>query len=712
MIELSAAQEAIVLAIERGENVIVSSTAGTGKSTVSMEAARRMPDKRFLLVTYNRHLKQEMIGKCADIKNIAVMNHHGIAVRYYDSSAHKDEVIDSVLDNHTRLSQVVFPAYDVVIIDECQDLNKTYYRLARDYMRRLPRAQIVFIGDAKQTLYQFSGADDRYLTLAAQIWPERVFTVLDLPESRRITHNIAQFLNINLFGYQHITSKKSGPRVEVLVAPMAMAHKRVMAMIQREMGVIIPEEIFVLAPSVRGKTRSILEMANYCTDQKVPIYISKNESEDLKENVTAGKVVFTTFHQSKGRERDVVVVYGMNHGYFQYYNRDIPESHWNRCPNTYYVACTRAKRLLIVVQDSLQGAVEFQKTLVNDHHVNVSGKYGKSTSNAVVLQHKAWSVTRLIKFIKPAQLVELRELCAVLFDTRCAAGRAVDINHTVPGVVAGTVEEVSDINGTAISALWEHKRQKQCTVLDWVRTRNIKTFHKSVQPLVGEMIARNTVDEISLCMAVTAYYAACDDLLYRVAQISNYTWLDHEVAEECMVYLDKYISRKAQFEIPCERVYTSKLITVPVVGRLDIMDRGFVWEIKCTSELTFEHRLQLVMYAWIMNGAENTTANDRALKYRLLNIRTGELERLTYVQEHVDRVMELIMRSNFELVHATSDETFIEHVRGYDHAHADDAANATDVADVGDDTDADIVHPRDTSDMSDIMCRMSMLSSY
>jgi ATP-dependent exoDNAse (exonuclease V) beta subunit len=50
------------------------------------------------------------------------------------------------------------PKYDLLLIDEAQDLSKCQQALAKKAGRRL-----VFVGDPKQALYGFCGADSKSL---------------------------------------------------------------------------------------------------------------------------------------------------------------------------------------------------------------------------------------------------------------------------------------------------------------------------------------------------------------------------------------------------------------------------------------------------------------------------------------------------------------------------------------------------------------------
>ena len=64
----------------------------------------------------------------------------------------------------------------------------------------------------------------------------------------------------------------------------------------------------------------------------------------------------TTFHQSKGLERKIVIVYGFEDSYFRFYKRDCDPL---VCPNELYVACTRGSQHLVLVHQYTNGYLPF-----------------------------------------------------------------------------------------------------------------------------------------------------------------------------------------------------------------------------------------------------------------------------------------------------------------------------------------------------------------
>ena len=71
----------------------------------------------------------------------------------------------------------------------------------------------------------------------------------------------------------------------------------------------------MLAPSLKSTNNPVKRLENELVKNKIPVYFSRNEEDGLDEDVIKGKVAFTTFHQSKGRERKIVFVFGFDNSY-------------------------------------------------------------------------------------------------------------------------------------------------------------------------------------------------------------------------------------------------------------------------------------------------------------------------------------------------------------------------------------------------------------
>jgi hypothetical protein len=236
------------------------------------------------------------------------------------------------------------------------------------------------------------------------------------------------------------------------------------------------------------------EIENSLCERGVPCFIPSDETqEQLDPRVIDGKLVFSTFHSVKGRQRKYVFVFGFDKSYFATMGRDLDE---NACPSTFYVACTRATEEMFVLE-SKEDSFESRPMpfLCQNHHQMKQQAYikfqGDPLSFAPVKPagatktrkriHK--SPTELIKFI-PEQVLDIitpivQEMFVSMNQTEITEEDTLDI---VPMIHTseGNYEDVSDLNGVTIPIMfYDHIRGKPDNVLqDIVNQNMMKSYHE------------------------------------------------------------------------------------------------------------------------------------------------------------------------------------------------------------------------------------------
>ena len=326
-------QQYVIEAIEEQKNAIVDACAGSGKSTTVLSCAKVLPSLKFIQITFNKMLQEEVKQSIDKIKlqNIDVFTFHGLAVKYYDSSCHNDMGIRRVLRENTS-PRVSIPIFNVMVLDETQDMTKVYYDLVWKFLLDMGKpVQFLILGDEKQALYEFKGSDTRFLTLGAQCWksfPNLIsnsFDTYSLRTSYRITDQMRDFVNHAMLGEQRIHSCKPGLPVVYFKYSIykfgAILHSRIQTLIMREKAKY--DDFFILLRSIKSSNLIVQLMENYLVQHGVPCFIPNNEEKDeLDSRVIRNKVVFSTFHASKGRQRPYVFVLGFDDSHFTYFNTD------------------------------------------------------------------------------------------------------------------------------------------------------------------------------------------------------------------------------------------------------------------------------------------------------------------------------------------------------------------------------------------------------
>lgn len=106
-------------------------------------------------------------------------------------------------------------------------------------------------------------------------------------------------------------------------------------------------------------------------------------------------------------------------------------------------------------------------------------------------------------------------------------------------------------------------------------------------------------------------------------QIKTYDWLSQENLNKCVERLGKCISSEAIFEKHLEVSGEAELFNRNLIGNIDCIDRGNIYEFKCVSELDSEHFIQLAVY-YYMNEMKAGDKNKYIEKY-VYSLRTREL---------------------------------------------------------------------------------------
>ena len=203
---LSVEQLNILKNIKDGKNVVVDSCAGTGKTTLILSVAKELSDKKILQMTYNSMLRYEVKErvKRSEIENMNVHTFHSLAVRYYMPTAFTDTGIRYILLKNLP-PLITLPKFDIFVLDEAQDMTFIYFQFMAKFARDSGSPiQLLILGDYMQGLYDFKGADIRFLTFADIIWKNfdglrtKEFVKCTMKMSYRITNQMSSFVN-NVF---------------------------------------------------------------------------------------------------------------------------------------------------------------------------------------------------------------------------------------------------------------------------------------------------------------------------------------------------------------------------------------------------------------------------------------------------------------------------------------------------------------------------------
>jgi hypothetical protein len=582
-------EQQIIIDQVQNNNVVVDAVAGSGKTTTILHIGLRYPKLRILVVTYNTKLRQETLAKINTYKihNIEIQTYHGFCVKYYNDQCRTDNEISKILRYNTTLKKTV--QYDLLIIDEAQDMTPMYFELICKIIKDNSSVKnICVLGDKYQSIFNFNNADFRFITEAHQVFN---FTALpwlkyELNTSYRMTNQMATFMNKCVLQENRICASKQGALVKYIIcntfddSVASFSYREIIKYLIKYSN----EDIFVLAPSVKSIQSPIRILANKLTTVGIPIYVPNNDNEKIDEDVIKGKIVFSTFHQVKGLERKVVVVFGITDKYFTFYDRN---SNPKKCSNAIYVALSRAQECMTILHHYQDNYCQFinQKELRKNTEFIEDPKYRLKVHNTNTKEIKEFGVTELLRHL-PFQVIEHAISYLKITEHQKQSNR---INVDTKVKQNNYYENVSEITGTAIPAYFEYLNKGSMEIL---KVLNLELGEDLNYP--------NTPDE--LLQLANKYCAFMGGYNYKLAQITNYNWLTCDTLLKCTDRVAQQISNNATFEKKLTYRDNATLIAnyKKLVGVIDCIDNNKVWEFKCVTLLDNTYILQLAIYAFML----------------------------------------------------------------------------------------------------------------
>ena len=150
-LKLSSEQNEFIAKALAGSNILVDACIGSGKTTAIQQLCNAFPqDKRILYLTYNRLLKLDAQAKIRSA-NTTVTNYHGFAMGVL-RKANITCGIPELVYTFNRIKPPI-DMYDVLILDEYQDIEQELADMLLYIKSTNPHMQIIAVGDMMQKIY-------------------------------------------------------------------------------------------------------------------------------------------------------------------------------------------------------------------------------------------------------------------------------------------------------------------------------------------------------------------------------------------------------------------------------------------------------------------------------------------------------------------------------------------------------------------------------
>ena len=579
-------------------NVIVDSVAGCGKTTTILGIANKYTDKNIIVLTYNKRLKEETKNKVKyfELKNINVFNYHSFGY-ILETTVRDDITLKRVLNKCIENSY----NYNIIIIDEIQDMNYTYYELVQYILNRnVQKPKICVLGDVQQCIYKNNGSDERFILKTESIFnSDFPWKRLSLSISFRLTKQIASFVNYCIGKEDKIKAIKEGEKPTYIITNTFdndIIIKKIKYFVDMKEKYKY-DDIFILCPSVIANVKEspIQKIENQMVKYNIPVFVPNNDGDIITADVVKNKVVISSFHRTKGLERKIVFLYNFDMSYYINYNGN---NDTHKLTNPLYVGLTRAMEHLVIIHDKANDFMKYvnlqeirkycnviidKKLAVTDTQNVITMGVDKYLGNLSedILTESYNIIQKYIKEINPKENV-----LSIPYSTEQSfllnnndKDKDKDNNYSSDNNYIDKlelVEQVSDLCGIAIPVYYEYKSTGKMTIAPNIKINNLQEAF----------------------ILANEYSSQRSGYMYKKNQIKDYSWCNKIEINGFLERLSNNVSSNSKYEALVQCDYKEYRF----VGSIDCIDtiKKIFYEFKIVDELSHKHFIQLSFYKYIV----------------------------------------------------------------------------------------------------------------
>lgn len=335
--ELSTEQQQFCNTALAGYNIRVEACIGSGKTTAIQTLCNMFPQNKLILyLTYNKLLKTDAKSKIKNY-NITVTNYHGFVYPYLRRNNIECGLSESI-DVFTK-NKLTIPRYDILIIDEYQDIELNFAEMLEYVKSTNPNMQIIVVGDISQKIYDKT-------TLDVASWIQGFLgshIELEFTKCFRLNADLAAKLgriwNKNICGVNKNCKVTTMSENEVI----------------KHLSQQTPGNILCLGARTGPMSRVLNILENKHSDKfnKNTVYASiQDGGTSIEPNDETA--IFTTFDGSKGMEKPICAIFDWDNAYWNARSKQ-PDANYEILRNIFCVAASRGKNEIIFVDSIKNG---------------------------------------------------------------------------------------------------------------------------------------------------------------------------------------------------------------------------------------------------------------------------------------------------------------------------------------------------------------------
>ena len=551
--DLSTEQQQFIRYAVEGHNILVDACIGSGKTMAIQTLCAMATKKRILYLTYNKLLKLDAKDR---IRNsiVNVTNYHGFCY-----SELRRVGVNPGLSELIQTYNKVKPAcvkYDVLILDEYQDIEQEIAEMLEHIKSCCPGIQIIAVGDMAQKIYDKTRLQvQEFITSFLDNYIPMEFTTCF-----RIGKEHAEMLG-------RIWNKK-------IIG--ANEDFKILTLYEHEAREIVaglePKQLLVLG-SKAGKAQKFqnyLEKRYANVFNKHTLWSKIKDTEDAT-SPTPDCAIFTTYDGCKGMERDVCVLFDWSVSYWTV-RLEKPDTKYEIMRNIFCVAASRAKKLLLIIktddpltEEDLENPVA---TSMPYRDMAISEMFDYKFVEDVEAAYRSLSVTE----IQPKG----DEISVPVSDA------LIDLSPCI-----GHYQEAMYFDGYDIDTELEYH-------LAQADTSYLRKHYKNY-----------SLDQKLL------YLATLETKQYRYMNQVKSLPISQENRKRIENRLAERFTRDEQVQKPCHLDVEGEDVSFSINGIADVVKDNIVYEVKFVSALSHVHILQTAMYMACMGYLKGRLWNVR-----------------------------------------------------------------------------------------------------
>lgn len=546
-----------------GENILVDACIGSGKTTAIQHLCYAFPETtQILYLTYNKLLKLDAKGKIKN-KNVTVTNYHGFAYKMLLQSGVQPNIADAIQMFNKKKPPI--KAYDVLIIDEYQDIEQEFSELLEYIKATNPAIQIIAVGDMEQKIYDKTALDvsafmEEFLGSHIKVTFTKCF---------RLSSALAE--KLGRIWKKKIVGVNDSCVVEEMTVP------EVMNFLSEQ----DPKEILCLGSRNGSMSRVLNALENSFTEKfnKKTVYASISDKDSLGRSEPSKKAaIFTTFDSSKGLERKICVVFDFTESYW---NTRInkPQQRYEILRNIFCVAASRGKEHIIFVND--------REALLSEETISTAADSEKKYENV--------NISELFDF----KFREDVESCYAML--QCTE-ISMDDKSVITVKPTDDLIDLSPCIGIYQEAVFFNQDQYDID-------KEIDLYFSTHKDLKKDKEAASlSLDEKIL------YLVALKTRQERYRKQVAVPFVSGDELRAIIDRLSELFVQNENVQVQCEILFyeaDSKCECFKAVGLCDVLKNETVYELKFVSELSHDHFLQCACYMVALNKEKGVLWNTR-----------------------------------------------------------------------------------------------------